>query len=68
MNIGKPGTLFAGGGEPELVVIDKGHGRLKRWEVRTSGELEGYSDFTGLKQVVAVKKEVVRLKTGEVSD
>ena len=68
MNIGKPGTLFAGGGEPELVVIDKGHGRLERREVRTSGELEGYSDFPGLKQVVAVKKEVVRLKTGEVSE
>ena len=48
MNIGKPGTLFAGGGEPELVVIDKGHGRLERREVRTSGELEGYSDFPAL--------------------
>ena len=61
-------TLFAGGGEPELVVTDKWHGRLERQEVRTSGELEGYSDFPGLKQVAAVKKEVVRLKTGEVSE
>ena len=49
-------------------MIDKGHGRLERREVRTSGELEGYSDFPGLKQVAAVKKEVLRLKTGEVSE
>ena len=60
-------TLFAGGGEPELAVTNKGHGRLERREVRTSGELEGYSDFPGLKQVVEVKKTAVRLKTGEVS-
>ena len=51
-----------------MVVTDKWHGRLERQEVRTSGELEGYSDFPGLKQVAAVKKEVVRLKTGEVSE
>ena len=49
-------------------MTDKWHGRLERQEVRTSGELEGYSDFPGLKQVAAVKKEVVRLKTGEVSE
>ncbi len=60
-------TLFAQDGEPELVLTEKGHGRLERREVRTSGELEGYSDFPGLKQVVEVKKKVVRLKTGEVS-
>ena len=41
---------------------------MERREVRTSGELEGYSDFPGLKQVLEVKKEVVRLKTGEVSE
>ena len=61
-------TLFAQGGEPELALTEKGHGRLEGREARTSGELEGYSDFPGLKQVVEVKKEVVRLKTGEVSE
>ena len=50
-----------------MAVTNKGHGRLERREVRTSGELEGYSDFPGLKQVVEVKKTAVRLKTGEVS-
>jgi hypothetical protein len=49
-------------------VTEKGHGRLERREVRTSGELTGYSDFPGLKQVLQVKKQVVRLKSGEVSE
>ena len=61
-------ALFAEGGEPELAVTNKGHGRLERREVRTSGELEGYSDFPGLKQAVEVKKTVAGLKTGEVSE
>ena len=41
---------------------------MERREVRTSGELEGYSSFPGLKQVVEVRKKVVRLKTGEVAE
>ena len=51
-----------------MAVTNKGHGRLERREVRTSGELEGYSDFPGLKQAVEVKKTVAGLKTGEVSE
>ena len=50
------------------MLTEKGHGRLERREVRTSGELEGYSSFPGLKQVVEVRKKVVRLKTGEVAE
>ena len=59
---------FAEPDEPELVVTEKGHGRLERREVRTSRELTGYSDFPGLEQVVQVKKLVVQLKTGKVSE
>ena len=48
-------------------MTNKGHGRLERREVRTSGALAGYSTFPGLKQVMQVKKQVVRLNSGEVS-
>ena len=51
-----------------LVVENKGHGRLERREVWTSEELTGYSDFPGLAQVIQVKKRVVQLKTGVVSE
>lgn len=50
------------------MLTNKGHGRLERREVRTSGALAGYSDFPGLKQVMQVKKRVVRLNSGEVSE
>lgn len=49
------------------MVTEKGHGRLERRAVRTSGDLAGYSHFPGLEQVVQVKKRVVELKTGAVS-
>lgn len=49
-------------------MVEKGHGRLERREVRTSGDLAGYSDFPGLKQVVQIKKRVVELKTGTVAE
>jgi hypothetical protein len=61
-------TLFAEPGEPDLVVAEKGHGRLERREVRSSGDLAEYSDFPGLKQVVQIKKRVVELKPGTVSE
>lgn len=61
-------TLFGEPSEPQLVVSEKGHGRLENREVRTSQDLSGYSDFPGLKQVVQVKKQVVQLKTGVVSE
>ena len=48
-------------------MTNKGHGRLERREVRTSGALAGYSPFPGLKQVMQVKKQVVRLNSGAVS-
>lgn len=51
-----------------MIVTEKGHGRLERREVRSSAELSGYSDFPGLKQVVQVKKRVVELKTGALSE
>jgi hypothetical protein len=34
-------TLFEGPGKPELVVVEKGHGRSEHREVGTSGELAG---------------------------
>lgn len=48
--------------------MEKGHGRLERRQIRVSADLEGYSDFPGLKQVAQVKKRVVFLKTGEVKE
>ena len=50
------------------MVAEKGHGRLERREVRSSGDLVGYSHFPGLKQVVQIKKRVVELKSGAVSE
>jgi hypothetical protein len=59
-------------GHPEIspphVEVCKGHGRLERREIRTSGALKGYSDFPGLEQVAEIRKRVVRVKTGEVTD
>ncbi len=48
--------------------VEKGHGRLEERQIRVSGELRGYSDFPGLKQVAEVKKRVVFLKTGVVNE
>lgn len=56
--------MFAERAEPELVLIQKGHGRLERREIWASEELDGYIDFPGLKQVLMVKKRVER-KTKE---
>jgi hypothetical protein len=47
--------------------VSKGHGRLERREVRISEALTGYSPLPGLAQAAAVRTEVVRLRTGEVS-
>lgn len=47
-------------------MAEKGHGRLERREVRTSGDLVGYSDFPGLQQVVQIKKRVVERKSGAI--
>lgn len=47
-------------------MAEKGHGRLERREVRTSGDLVGYSDFPGLQQVVQIKKRVVEMKSGVI--
>jgi len=51
-----------------FVRVEKGHGRLERREIRVSNDLQGYSDFPGLKQVAQVKKRVLFLKTGEVKE
>jgi hypothetical protein len=50
------------------VRVEKGHGRLERREIRVSSDLQGYSDFPGLKQVAQVKKRVVFLKTSKVKE
>jgi len=60
--------IFSEPGPAQLVRVEKGHGRLERRGIRVSKDLEGYSDFTGLKQVAEVKKRVVFLKTGEVKE
>lgn len=48
--------------------VEKGHGRLERREIRVSSDLQGYSDFPGLKQIAEVKKRVVFQKTGEIKE
>jgi hypothetical protein len=50
------------------VTVDKGHGRLERREVRVSSELVGVNAFPGLRQVAEVRKRVVVLRTGEVTE
>jgi hypothetical protein len=52
----------------EYESVEKGHGRLEWRGIRTSSELEGYSDFPGLRQVAEVRKRVVMLKGGEVRE
>ena len=60
--------MFAEPGEPALVVTEKGHGRLERRAARVSSLLAGYSDFPGLRQVIEVRKKVVRLKSGQINE
>ena len=48
------------------MLVNKGHGRLERREVRLSSELAQYSRFPGLKQVGQIRKRVVFCKTGEI--
>lgn len=54
--------------EAQAVMTSKGHGRLERREVRTSEELVGYTNFPGLAQAAQIKKRVVFLKTGQVTE
>ncbi len=49
-------------------VMNKGHGRLERREVRTWEGLVGYTNFPGLAQAAQIKKRVVFLKTREVTE
>lgn len=51
-----------------MVATSKAHGRLERREVRTSEELVGYTDFPGLAQAVQIRKRVVFLKSGVVTE
>lgn len=60
--------LFAEEGPPDLVTVDKGHGRLERRAIRVSSELVGVNAFPGLRQVAEVRKRVVVLKSGEVTE
>ena len=61
-------VLFGEARPPDLVTVDKGHGRLERREVRVSSELAGFSAFPGLRQVAEVRKRVVHLQTGEITE
>ena len=60
--------LFGEAWPPDLVTVDKGHGRLERRAIRVSAELVGVNDFPGLQQVAEVRTRVVTLKTGEVTE
>lgn len=60
--------LFTEDKEAEVVRVEKGHGRLERREIWTSSDLEGYSDFPGLRQVAQVKTKTIILKTGQVRE
>jgi hypothetical protein len=53
---------------PDLVTVDKGHGRLERREVRVASELAGFSAFPGLRQVAEVRTRVVQPQTGEITE
>ena len=50
--------LFGEVGEPDFVMVEKGHGRLEQREIWASQELVGYSDFPGLNQALMIKKRV----------
>jgi hypothetical protein len=50
------------------VTHSKGHGRLERRELWVSADLAGYSGFPGLRQVGQVRKRVVALATGEITE
>jgi hypothetical protein len=60
--------LFSEERPPDLVTVDKGHGRLERREVRVSSELAGLAEYPGLQQVAEVRKRVVAVTTGEVTE
>jgi len=46
---------------------DIGHGRIEERFLRSSDELKGYSDWSGLHQVFELTRIIVTKKTGEVS-
>ena len=60
--------LFSEAWTPDLVTVDKGHGRLEQRAIRASTDLVGVNAFPGLQQVAEVRTRVVVLKTGEVSE
>jgi hypothetical protein len=60
--------LFSEARSPDLVTVDKGHGRLERREIRVSRELVDLTAFPGLQQVAEVRKRVVQLQTGEITE
>jgi len=49
------------------VTLEQGHGRRERRDLRVRSDLVGYSAFPGLAQVAELRKEVVHLATGEVT-
>lgn len=60
--------LFRAARPPDVVTVDKGHGRLERREPRIASELVGINAFPGLRQVAEVRTRTVILQTGEVRE
>ena len=59
---------FGEAGPPDLTPADKAHGRLERRAIRVSAELVGANAFPGLRQGAEVRKRVVVLSTGAVTE
>ena len=59
--------LFAEPSQPDVVTVEKGHGRLERRALRVRSDLVGYAVFPGLAQVAELTTQTVRLATGEVA-
>lgn len=47
--------------------VEKSHGRLNTRQITVSGELIGYTDWPGLKQVFQIERERVESKTGKIT-
>lgn len=60
--------LFGEDRPPDGVTVEQGRGRLERRAIRVSAELVGLSAFPGLRQVAEIRRRVVTLTTGEVTE
>lgn len=60
--------VFAEDRPPDLVTVDKGHGRLERRAIRVAAELAGINAFPNLRQVAEIRPRVVVSLTGAVRE